>query len=142
MQGGDIAAETPPRIIVGIDVIAQSTLVEERGKLARWKTEQKRYIESYNWAQLSAIWNKSFRYGLSVELAASRAEHWTQDHLLQVMERLDSRGGNPFNEATLYDSLEDFITELPYRVNLKGVIDLRGRVAFYGSWGIELDNLN
>lgn len=142
MQGGDISASTPPRIIVGIDVAVDSEVVEERGKLARWKTEQKRYISSYHWAWLSSLWNKSFRYGLSIELAASRAEGWTAEHLVQIMERLDSRGGNPFNHAELYDSLEDLIGELPYRTNLKGVVDLPGRVAYYGSWGVELDNLN
>lgn len=142
MQGGDISAATPPRIIVGIDVVVKSEVVEERAKLARWKVEEKRYITSYNWAQLSSLWNKSFRFGLAVELAASRAEGWTADHLVQVMERLDNRGGNPFNHAELYDSLEDLIGELPYRTNLKGVVDLRGRVAYYGSWGVELENLN
>jgi hypothetical protein len=57
------------------------------------------------------------------------------------MNRLDSRGGNPFNYAELYDNLDHLITELPYRANLKGVVDLSERVARYGSWGIELQNL-
>jgi hypothetical protein len=37
--------------------------------------------------------------------------------------------------------MDDFIGDLPYRSNLKGVIDIRTRVARYGSWGIELNNL-
>jgi hypothetical protein len=37
--------------------------------------------------------------------------------------------------------MDDFISELPYRTNLKGVVDLKERVARYGSWGIELRNL-
>jgi hypothetical protein len=66
---------------------------------------------------------------------------WTQAHLDLFMERLDKRGGNPFNYAELYVTLEDLLGELPYRTNLRGVIDLQGRIARYGSWGIELNNL-
>jgi hypothetical protein len=66
---------------------------------------------------------------------------WTQEHLEKFMERLDRRGGNPFNYAELYSDINDFIGELPYRTNLKGVVDLRERIARYGSWGIELNNL-
>jgi hypothetical protein len=54
---------------------------------------------------------------------------------------LERRGGNPFNYSEVYTNIDDFIGELPYRSNLKGVIDLKERVARYGSAGIELDNL-
>jgi hypothetical protein len=57
------------------------------------------------------------------------------------MDKLDRRGGNPFNYAELYTDMDDFIAEIPYRNNLKGVVDLPERVARYGSWGIELNNL-
>jgi hypothetical protein len=140
MQGGDISSATPPRIIVGIDVVVKSEWSEDRKRFR--KSSRERVITGYNWAELSALWNRSFRFGLAVELAASAAEGWTEKHLDQVMEKLDNRGGNPFNNAELFDSTEDLIAELPYRVNLKGVVDIRGRVAYYGSWGIELDNLN
>ena len=66
---------------------------------------------------------------------------WAQSHLDSFMERLERRGGNPFNYAELYSDIDEFISELPYRTNLKGVVDLRERIARYGSWGIELNNL-
>lgn len=138
MINGDISNETSPRIIVVIDVVAKSE-IEEGRKLLRSVSERK--VLSLNHLALSHLWNVSDKYGLSVELAAFESELWTQDHLDKFMDKLDRRGGNPFNYAELYNDIEDFIGELPYRTNLKGVIDLRERVARYGSWGIELDNL-
>jgi hypothetical protein len=135
---GDISNETSPRILVLIDVVANSELVETK-KLLRTTTERK--VTSLNNLALSQLWNLADKYGLSVELVGYSDEMWTQAHLDLFMERLDKRGGNPFNYAELYVTLEDLLGELPYRTNLRGVIDLQGRIARYGSWGIELNNL-
>jgi hypothetical protein len=135
---GDISNETSPRIIVVIDVVANSEIIEEKKIL---RTKVKRKVTSLNNLALSELWNISSKYGLSVELAGFESEMWTQDHLDKFMDRLDRRGGNPFNYAELYSDMGDFISELPYRTNLKGVVDLQERIARYGSWGIELRNL-
>jgi hypothetical protein len=137
--GGDISNESPPRIIVLIDVVAQSELVENKRLLRGNLTERK--VTSLNNPALSLLWNKSSQYGLSVELAGYADDLWTEEHLDKLMERLDKRGGNPFNYFELYDDIPNFVSELPYRANLKGVVDLRERVARYGSWGIEIENL-
>jgi hypothetical protein len=139
MLRGDISNETPPRIIVIIDVAVQSELSEEK-KLLR-KSEMIRKVTSLNNAQLSKLWNAAFNYGLAVELAAFENEGWTQEHIDKLMNRLDNRGGNPFNYAELYSSFQDLVGELAYRTNLKAVIDLPGQVVRYGSWGMELQNL-
>jgi hypothetical protein len=135
---GDISNETSPRILVLIDVVANSEVVETK-KILRTTTERK--VTSLNNLALSHLWNLADKYGLSVELVGYSDEMWTQEHLDLFMERLDKRGGNPFNYAELYVTLEDLLGELPYRANLRGVIDLKERVARYGSWGIELNNL-
>jgi len=138
MRGGDISNDTPPRIIVVIDVVCESIIKEER-KFIRG-TQFRTYSKLNNLA-LSELWRISDRYGLSVELAAFENELWTQETLDAFIDKLERRGGNPFNYAELYINIEDFIGDLPYRNNLKGVIDLQSRVARYGSWGIELNNL-
>jgi hypothetical protein len=139
MINGDISNETPPRIIVVIDVAVQSELQEEK-KLLR-KSETTRKVTALNNASLSKLWNVAFKYGLAVELAAFENEGWTQEHVDKLITRLDNRGGNPFNYAELYGSFQDLVGELPYRPNLKAVIDLSNQVARYGSWGLELNNL-
>jgi hypothetical protein len=121
-----------------IDVVATSELEESRGFL---RTSVERKVIRPNNVALSHLWNLSNKYGLSLEIAAFETENWNQGQLDKFMDKMDRRGGNPFNYAELYSDIEDFISELPYRTNLKGVVDLRERVARYGSWGIELDNL-
>ena len=138
MRGGDISNDTPPRIIVVIDVVCESVIKEERKFL---RGTQFRTYSKLNNLALSELWRISDRYGLSVELAAFEDELWTQESLDAFVDKLERRGGNPFNYAELYINIEDFIGDLPYRNNLKGVIDLQSRVARYGSWGIELNNL-
>jgi hypothetical protein len=135
---GDISNETSPRLIVVIDVVVESEIVESKKFL---KTKLERKIKSLNNLALSHLWNLSNKYGLSVELIAFDDEFWTQEHLDYVMEKLEKRGGNPFNYAELYVTKDELVGELPYRNNLKGIIDLKERVARYGSWGIELNNL-
>lgn len=119
--------------------MVDSVLLDEK-KLLR-QTKQVRQVKGFHNAQLQRLWTLANRYGLSVELAGFADEEWTQDHLDKLMDRMDRRGGNPFNYAELYDSVDHFVGELPYRSNLRGVVDVPGRVARYGSWGIELQNL-
>ena len=138
MKNGDISNETSPRVIVVIDVVANSEIVEEKKLL---KTTVARKVRSLNQLELAHLWNISNKYGLSLEIAGFENEHWTQEHLDNFMDKLDRRGGNPFNYAQLYSDIDDFIGELPYRTNLKGVIDLQEKIARYGSWGIEVSNL-
>jgi hypothetical protein len=138
MLGGDISNETSPRIIVVVDVVANSFIQDTR-KLMR--TAQERVFSSLNNPALSHLWNISNKFGLSVELAGFENELWTEELLEKIMDKLERRGGNPFNYSELYTDIDDFISELPYRSNLKGVIDLRERVARYGSAGLELENL-
>lgn len=138
MIRGDISNETPPRIIVLIDVVVFSEQEESRGL---FKSKSERKITRLNPLALSHLWNVSSKFGLSVELAAFESENWTQKHLDGLMDRLERRGGNPFNYAELYPTIQDFIDDLPYRANLRGVVDIRERVARYGSLGLELENL-
>jgi hypothetical protein len=138
MLNGDISNETSPRIIVVVDVVAE-TYVQDSRKMMR--TSQERVFSGLNNPALSHLWNIASKFGLSVELAGFANELWTEELLDKIMDKLERRGGNPFNYAELYTDIDDFIGELPYRTNLKGVIDLRERVARYGSAGIELENL-
>jgi hypothetical protein len=139
MINGDISNETPPRIIVAMDVVVRSDFATAKPLFGKTKTVRK--VTGLNKAELSKLWNASFNYGLAIELAAFADEGWTQEDVDKIMARLDNRGGNPFNYAELYDSFHDLVSELPYRPNLKAVIDLSNQVARYGSWGLDLNNL-
>ena len=138
MKNGDISNQTLPRIIVVIDTVIDSEFVETK---KAFRTTSERVVKRLNNAVLSGLWNMGMKFNVSFELAAYENEGWTEKHLDSFMARLENRGANPFNHAELYPDIENFIDELPYRANFKGVVDIPERVARYGSWGIEFNNL-
>lgn len=138
MKNGDISNETPPRIIVGIELVVDSELVENRRFLA---TTKERKVLSLQKGVLKKLWNIGYEFGVAIELAAIEEFGWTQKHLDDLMDRLERRGGNPFNHAELYPTQQEFIDELPYRANLRGVTDTPERAGAYGSWRFDLEQL-
>jgi hypothetical protein len=145
-MGGDISNFTSPRIIVVAEVVVLSVEDEkddETSALSRLFSKPKAPKKKIKWNNmaLSHLWKVADNYGLSVELVGYKDEGWSQTDLDGLMDKLDARGGNPFNYAQVYDTFHDLLEELPYRGNLKAVIDQPGGVARYGSWGIELQNI-
>lgn len=138
MKNGDISNETAPRVIVLAEVVV--TIKEEVQKKL-FKSKSVFTVGDFNQLALIKLWSLTTKYGLSTELAGVESEGCTQDMLDKVMEILDRRGGNPFNYAQVYTTTQELVNDLPYRVNLRGVVDVQSRVALYGSKGIELQNL-
>ena len=56
----------------------------------------------------------------------------------EVLEDLNNLGPNPFNYARGYMFPEELVSELPWRPDLKGVIDLPDRALMYGSRYLDL----
>lgn len=136
MQGGDLSNETPPRIYFTLDVVSTSK-VETKKKVLGLITTTTRTFE-WDLARLQQVWNLTSKYALIAELVAFE---YTQEEVDKIIDELDERGINPFNYGTGFPSVESLIEQIPYRFNLKGVVDIPSRVARYGSWGIEIDNL-
>lgn len=139
MRGGDISNETSPKIVVVIDVVG--TVVTEEISKGFLRKEQIQRVKTIDLKNVSQLWNLGNKYGLSIELAAFASDGWTKETLEEVMEKLERRVSNPFNYAEVYADIEELISVLPYRANLKGVVDVQERVARYGSYGVELNNL-
>lgn len=138
MKNGDISNETPARLIVVADVVAE---VEVSTNRKLFKTSKEIKLTNLKKEAISQLWTLGNKYGLSLELAGIEEIGWTQESLDKIMEILDRRGGNPFNFAQVYLTTQELVDDMPYRVNLRGVIDLQNRVAMYGSYGVELRNL-
>ncbi|CAB4128694.1 hypothetical protein UFOVP111_61 [uncultured Caudovirales phage] len=137
MINGDISNATPPRIIVMIDVVAEVTFSEVRKGLRKVKVPKAKWRKE----NLSHLWNVSYKFGLSIELAATEEDGWDDDTLTSLMDKLDNRGGNPFNYHYVYEDIQEIIDELPYKANFKGIVADPGTVAKFGSWGIEIQNI-
>lgn len=138
MKNGDISNETSPRIIVLAEVIVDRN---EETKKKLFKSKTVLTLGELHRLELSSLWSLTTKYGLSTELAGFESEDWTQEMLDKIMDILDRRGGNPFNYAQIYSTPQELVGDLPYRVNLRGVIDIPSRIALYGSHGVELQNL-
>jgi hypothetical protein len=122
-----------------METVTESELTEDKGFLR--STKMVRKVTRLNNPGISHLWNLATKFGLSVELAGFEDDYWTQQMMDDFMERMERRGSNPFNYSELYATITDLIDELPYRPNLRGVVDVPGRVARYGSYGVELQNL-
>ena len=138
MKNGDISNVSSPQVICVTDVVISLKEEEERRFLAR-KSSYK--IGDIDMVGTNRLWILANNYGISLELAGFTSEGWTEALLDKAFEKLERRVVNPFNYWQLYENVEELIGTLPYRVNLRGVVDVPGRVARYGSAGVELDNL-
>ena len=133
MINGDISNQTPPRLVVTIDVVAEK--VEADKKLF----QKIKYKVKWRKENLKYLWDIAYKYGLSLELAGVESDGWTSEALESLMNKLDDRGANPFNYYQVYEDLQELIDELPYKANFKGVVS--ETPARFGSWGIDLLNL-
>ena len=138
MRNGDISNLASPQLVVVTDVVVALSL-EETGKFLTKKVVKK--IGELNLLSANQLWTLANQYGVSLELAGFEEEGWTEELLDKAFEKLERRAVNPFNYWQLYESPHEIVGGLPYRANLRGVIDIPGRVAIYGSAGIELQNL-
>ena len=138
MKHGDIDNVASPQIICTTDTVI--TLLEgETGVLFLKKKEFK--LGDVQLQPVNKLWRAANKYGISLELAGFEDQGWTEELLDKAFERLERRAVNPFNYHQLYSDIDELVGTLPYRPNLKGVIDIPSRVARYGSAGVEIDRI-
>jgi hypothetical protein len=138
MKNGDISNVSSPQVIATTDVVVKLVEEETRRLLVK-KTSYK--VGDVDLLSANRLWILANNYGISLELAGFESEGWSEELLDKAFEKLERRVVNPFNYWQLYENIEELVTTLPFRPNLKGVIDNPDRVARYGSKGVELANL-
>lgn len=138
MKNGDISNVSSPQVICVTDVVI-SLVEEETKKLLSTKITNK--VGKINLQEANKLWILANNYGISLELAGFQDLGWTEELLEKAFEKLERQVVNPFNYWQLYESVDELVAGLPYRANLRGVIDVPGRVARYGSAGVQIDNL-
>jgi hypothetical protein len=138
MKNGDISNVSSPQVVCVTDVVI--TLVEEvTGKLFLTRVNYK--LGDIQLEGAHKLWKLSNDYGLSLELVGYADAGWTEELLDKAFEKLEREIVNPFNYWQLYADPDELIRKIPYRANLRGVVDIPDRVARYGSAGVELKNL-
>jgi hypothetical protein len=138
MKNGDISNVSSPQVVCVTDVVI--SLVEEVTKRLL-TTKVNLTLGEINLQSTNKLWLLSNNYGISLELSGYADQGWTEELLEKAFEKLEREVVNPFNYWHLYADPGELVRKLPYRANLRGVVDVQWRVARYGSAGIELDNL-
>jgi len=130
MRGGDISNEIPMRVLVTLDC-----LLFREHKVNKVLGISVPYIETtYNRQALSHFWRFRDNYEYVLELVGFEMPQSSMD---RVLEDLDNLGTNPFNYAKAYNVVADLVAELPYRPEVKHVIDIPDRGLRYGHWYLE-----
>jgi len=130
MRGGDISNEIPMRVLVSLDCL----LVKET-KMNKIMGISVPYVEvSYSRQSLAHFWRFREVNDYVLELVGFGK---SQSDMDRVLEDLDNLGTNPFNYATSYNVVADLVAELPYRPEVKYVIDIPDRGLRYGHWFLE-----
>ncbi len=134
MKGGDISNEVPLRVVVILDcVLDRKPTVKKVLGIPVFGEESQ-----YSRQSLSLFWRFAEKYGYSLELVGFG---YTKKEMEEVFEDLNNLGTNPFNYVNRYESVADLVGELPYRPELKGVVDIPSRGLRYGSKYLDMGRL-
>ena len=134
MRGGDISNEVPLRVAVTLDCILDRRPTFKKVFGIPVTGEE----TTYNRQALSRFWRFAAKYEYVLELVVFG---YSQKEMKEVLEDLDNLGTNPFNYANAYNVVADLVAELPYRPELKGVVDIPSRGLRYGSKFIDMERL-
>lgn len=135
MLKGDISNDLPKRVIVIADTFLDYDIKISK-KLKIFPVTSKEI--KYNRALLSRLYLFAQNVGYTMELASFNVN----DKDLELMiSALDKMGTNPFRYFTPYESIEHLVSELPYRPEVVGVLDIPSRLLRYGHWGLDFTQL-
>lgn len=130
MKGGDISNEVPKRVLVALDCLIKTDL-----KINKVLGISLPYQEvTYDRQALAHFWRFREKNDYVLEIVGFER---TQKEMDEILEDLDNLGTNPFNYSTAYNVVADLVAELPYRPEVKFVIDLPTRGLRYGHWYLE-----
>lgn len=130
MRGGDISNEVPKRVLVALDCLLTTSV--KINKVLGISVPHKEV--TYNRQALAHFWRFREKNDYSLEIVGFERSQQDMDN---VLEDLDNLGTNPFNYATAYPVVADLVAELPYRPEVKYVIDIPTRGLRYGHWYLE-----
>lgn len=135
MQGGDISNSIPGRIIVTYDYVTYESPQPKKFLGVVVGTKEVRQVSTPTLSLLSRL---TAKVDARLELAVFDATDTEAD---EILADIDKRSWQPFNYARGYASPLALVSDLPYRPEVLGVIDIEDRMGAYGSYGISMDYL-
>lgn len=135
MKNNDLSNELTKRIIVTADVFSREEPDVKKILGVIPVVSKKRVVDI---PILSRLYLFADRSGTTLELATFDMSNEEADLFI---EELDEIGSNPFRYHAAYGSPEKLSAQLPYRPEVRGVLDLPQRLLAYGHWGMDMSQL-
>ena len=135
MFKGDISNEIPRRVLVTYDYVTKTRAVPKR--VLGLVVGVKEVLDIDREALLSLL-VAADRAGVRMELVVFGVD---DERARDIFDDLDQRGWQPFNYVSAYPTAYDLASDLPYRPEVLGVIDIPERAAGYGSFHTHMDYL-
>lgn len=135
MIGGDLSNEVPRRVLVTYDYVTYDVPSPKKLLGVVIGTTHRRAVSSPTLNLLSSFQS---RVDARLELVCFETDDDGADGILA---ELDRRSWQPFNYARGYASPYALVSDLPYRPEVLGVIDIGERAGMYGSHAISMDYL-
>ena len=135
MRGGDISNDVPQRVLVSLDCIIEKSIKLKKVLGISVPSEE----INYSRLSLAMFWRFAEKFGYVLELVGFG---YSQKEMDEVLEDLNNLGTNPFNYAHAYNLVADLVAELPYRPEVKSVVDIPARGLRYGHWYLDMGGLN
>ena len=135
MQNGDISNDSPKRVIVTLDTVrSESSTVTKRLKIIPVVTT------THEWHR--AMLSKFYLFGAKTNFTLEMASFGIDIKDLELIsDEMDAQGTNPFRYYSAYNDVNHLVSELPYRPEVFGVIDIPERMLRYGHWGMDYTQL-
>lgn len=135
MQHGDLSNELPKRVLVTTDSFSTvEPILKKKWKFIPSVSKELKIRKDL----LSKFYLFTTVKGVILEVVSYDLDN---EQLLTLMNTLDEMGTNPFRYSNAYDSLESLVSNLPFRPEVLGVIDVPSNILRYGHWGMDFNYL-
>lgn len=137
MMRGDLSNEIPPRILVTYDYLFGTEVVPRKVLGMVVGTTEQRVLDQQALAELNQV-SLGGIHAL-FELVVFDADN---SEARLVLDELEMSRWQPFNFASGYADAADLVSDLAYRPEVLGVMDVSDRMLMYGSHAVPTNYLS
>lgn len=131
MYKGDLSNDMPKRVLVSMEPLTITEQVVSK-KLKFIPVKEERVL--YDRFLLNKLYLYTTRAGVTLELVGFGK---TDSEMEVIYNEIDRVGTNPFRYYSGYKSVKKLVSDLPFRPEVVGVIDIPENRLMYGHWALD-----